>query len=141
MFFMAPDIARFAKFKDHMGGAIKAGELDPAFAIFSLFQQRVEQRVDYARGLLKQDIFDFSGDDRWHYDREDAPWAANDAEVEQLWKQSVRNRSEEHTTELQTLMRISYAVFCLKKKKKPLQIDTRTYYNNTQLYKQQNYKP
>src|SRR3546814_7292542 len=28
-----------------------------------------------------------------------------------------RNRSEEHTSELQSLMRISYAVFCLKKKK------------------------
>src|SRR3546814_6345032 len=32
-----------------------------------------------------------------------------------------RVRSEEHTSELQSLMRISYAVFCLKKKK---QIDT-----------------
>src|SRR3546814_8789402 len=30
-------------------------------------------------------------------------------------------RSEEHTSELQSLMRISYAVFCLKKKKKPRQ--------------------
>src|SRR3546814_6609516 len=30
-------------------------------------------------------------------------------------------RSEEHTSELQSLMRISYAVFCLKKKKKQLQ--------------------
>src|SRR3546814_3117415 len=29
----------------------------------------------------------------------------------------VLNRSEEHTSELQSLMRISYAVFCLKKKK------------------------
>src|SRR3546814_3156671 len=29
----------------------------------------------------------------------------------------VRERSEEHTSELQSLMRISYAVFCLKKKK------------------------
>src|SRR3546814_2829785 len=33
------------------------------------------------------------------------------------------NRSEEHTSELQSLMRISYAVFCLKKKK--LDINTR----------------
>src|SRR3546814_3234 len=32
------------------------------------------------------------------------------------WKHDVRNRSEEHTSELQSLMRISYAVFCLKKK-------------------------
>src|SRR3546814_3357516 len=30
---------------------------------------------------------------------------------------STRFRSEEHTSELQSLMRISYAVFCLKKKK------------------------
>src|SRR3546814_4681612 len=31
-----------------------------------------------------------------------------------------RFRSEEHTSELQSLMRISYAVFCLKKKKKTI---------------------
>src|SRR3546814_2864422 len=31
--------------------------------------------------------------------------------------QRTRHRSEEHTSELQSLMRISYAVFCLKKKK------------------------
>src|SRR3546814_948913 len=30
--------------------------------------------------------------------------------------QMLRSRSEEHTSELQSLMRISYAVFCLKKK-------------------------
>src|SRR3546814_10767683 len=30
----------------------------------------------------------------------------------------LKARSEEHTSELQSLMRISYAVFCLKKKKK-----------------------
>src|SRR3546814_10625070 len=34
------------------------------------------------------------------------------------------NRSEEHTSELQSLMRISYAVFCLKKKKKKTQQQT-----------------
>src|SRR3546814_2926787 len=31
--------------------------------------------------------------------------------------EGVTSRSEEHTSELQSLMRISYAVFCLKKKK------------------------
>src|SRR3546814_4361031 len=31
---------------------------------------------------------------------------------------AARQRSEEHTSELQSLMRISYAVFCLKKKQK-----------------------
>src|SRR3546814_1045901 len=32
--------------------------------------------------------------------------------------ENTANRSEEHTSELQSLMRISYAVFCLKKKRK-----------------------
>src|SRR3546814_6067748 len=35
-------------------------------------------------------------------------------------------RSEEHTSELQSLMRISYAVFCLKKKKKKINQPTIT---------------
>src|SRR3546814_7623396 len=39
-------------------------------------------------------------------------------------------RSEEHTSELQSLMRISYAVFCLKKKK-PKRIHTQTYINTS----------
>src|SRR3546814_8963157 len=33
-------------------------------------------------------------------------------------RQEASHRSEEHTSELQSLMRISYAVFCLQKKKK-----------------------
>src|SRR3546814_5619171 len=37
-----------------------------------------------------------------------------DAAKLRLWE--VAGRSEEHTSELQSLMRISYAVFCLKKK-------------------------
>src|SRR3546814_2379857 len=35
---------------------------------------------------------------------------------------SLEDRSEEHTSELQSLMRISYAVFCLKKKKKNIRL-------------------
>src|SRR3546814_8111255 len=37
------------------------------------------------------------------------------------------HRSEEHTSELQSLMRISYAVFCLKKKKTDYSIPTTGY--------------
>src|SRR3546814_2595948 len=40
--------------------------------------------------------------------------------------QGAEDRSEEHTSELQSLMRISYAVFCLKKKKKDLEPRTST---------------
>src|SRR3546814_6070954 len=46
-------------------------------------------------------------------------------------------RSEEHTSELQSLMRISYAVFCLKKKKNDTECRPQTHDtpNETQHYK------
>src|SRR3546814_9142130 len=59
----------------------------------------------------KGGIVTFGHQDPYHYRREDlalagkGPWRARHI------------RSEEHTSELQSLMRISYAVFCLKKKK------------------------
>src|SRR3546814_6650698 len=51
-----------------------------------------------------------------------------------------RVRSEEHTSELQSLMRISYAVFCLKKKKKKKHKVTKESDTNIQLNKQTNFK-
>src|SRR3546814_8586440 len=44
-----------------------------------------------------------------------------DADHDRRLGAAIDHRSEEHTSELQSLMRISYAVFCLKKKKKKIQ--------------------
>src|SRR3546814_8235360 len=45
-------------------------------------------------------------------------WTRRSAGIgEHCSSHGLQNRSEEHTSELQSLMRISYAVFCLKKKK------------------------
>src|SRR3546814_9448166 len=70
---------------------------------------RCEQCADRAKGHDQQDrerncpAFVQSGEAQEH---------------DQHGKRVERGRSEEHTSELQSLMRISYAVFCLKKKKK-----------------------
>src|SRR3546814_6761517 len=54
---------------------------------------------------------------RWLYDRRNLAEARADL-AQWLARWSAKYRSEEHTSELQSLMRISYAVFCLKKKKR-----------------------
>src|SRR3546814_10338537 len=46
----------------------------------------------------------------------DGPFSAEIGQLGQLGIAQRGARSEEHTSELQSLMRISYAVFCLKKK-------------------------
>ncbi len=90
-FFTKADIAGFDRYETRLDDAIKTGKLEPGYAIFALYRQRVNERIAYARGLLKQDLFDFTGDDAFHYDRKKAPWAADSAELDELWKQSVRN--------------------------------------------------
>src|SRR3546814_2395587 len=49
-----------------------------------------------------------------------------DGAARALLRHPAAGRSEEHTSELQSLMRISYAVFCLKKKKLPTTRQVRT---------------
>src|SRR3546814_3134976 len=49
---------------------------------------------------------------------------------------NVSARSEEHTSELQSLMRISYAVFCLKKKKHNITNIQYIHYENHKYYQQ-----
>src|SRR3546814_2035945 len=53
---------------------------------------------------------------------------------------SSSDRSEEHTSELQSLMRISYAVFCLKKKKYTEHLRTNITYSQLQRIQKQNKK-
>src|SRR3546814_1981786 len=56
------------------------------------------------------------------------PPALRARQIDRLSRTRTALRSEEHTSELQSLMRISYAVFCLKKKK---HIYTQTMINTT----------
>src|SRR3546814_3098056 len=61
-------------------------------------------------------------------------WHVSNEKFWESLQNTVTNlkRSEEHTSELQSLMRISYAVFCLKKKKNKITIqkNPHIYYNN-----------
>src|SRR3546814_10189751 len=57
-------------------------------------------------------------------------WVSVGGIVLRLRFKTQADRSEEHTSELQSLMRISYAVFCLKKKKKQMNYTRKGYVVN-----------
>src|SRR3546814_1957348 len=61
----------------------------------------------------------FQDEGKWGYWVNQAVWGTSKS-LGDTASYDVSGRSEEHTSELQSLMRISYAVFCLKKKKKIL---------------------
>jgi carboxyl-terminal processing protease len=91
LFFTAQDIAKFGAYRTTLDDAIKGAKLEAPYTMFTVYKQRVNERVVAARALLKQDKFDFSTTDRYEYDREDAQWAADGAALDALWKQSVKN--------------------------------------------------
>jgi len=90
-YFDASDIERFASWRDQIGQHLRSGTLGPEHEIFALYKQRVAARIAWIREVLDEDIFDFSSDERWYYDRKDAEWAADQAELDTLWRQLVRN--------------------------------------------------
>ncbi|MBB5942709.1 carboxy terminal-processing peptidase [Xanthomonas sp. 3307] len=89
-FFTQADVDKFAGFQNNLGANISSGQLEPAFQIFAVYRQRVDERIAYARKLLKQD-FNFDGDEKFEYDRKNAPWAKDDQELDALWRKSVMN--------------------------------------------------
>ena len=90
LFFTQSDIDAFAAYRTTLDDAIRNGELQPAFDMFNVYIQRVGQRVAFARSVLKQE-FDFTREESYRFDREDAAWAKDDAELETIWRKYVKN--------------------------------------------------
>ena len=90
MFFAQADLDRFAPYRTTLDDAIKSEQLQPAFDIYTVFVQRVDDRIAFARSLIKQDFY-FTGKDSWAYDRKDASWAKDGAALDDLWRKSVKN--------------------------------------------------
>src|SRR3546814_6482924 len=79
----------------------------------------IDMQADVAQHLYGLPTLVIGLDQISRGERMDGDGISHDAEPVRVasWTRASLDRSEEHTSELQSLMRISYAVFCLKKKK------------------------
>lgn len=89
-YFMASDIAEFERLRLKLDDAVKTGAVEPAFSIFGRFRDRNRERMSYAIAALNQEP-DFTLDESFDFDREKAPWPANKAEMDELWRKRVKN--------------------------------------------------
>src|ERR1017187_1543861 len=91
--FLQSDLDEFAHYRTNLDTYIVEGhersDLTPAFEIFERLKERLEQHTAYADQLLKQDRFKFNTDDRVQFDRRHAPWPADLAAAQQLWRQRL----------------------------------------------------
>jgi carboxyl-terminal processing protease len=90
VFFTQADMARFEPLKSSFDDAIWNQDLSGPFNVFNLYIERAVDRMNYARGLLKQG-FDFSGTDSYNYDRKKADWPKDQKELDDLWRKRTMN--------------------------------------------------
>lgn len=91
VFFLAEDVRAFEEsYGTRLDDLIESEQVDAPFEIFKVYLKRMRERTEHARGLLKKG-FDFSIDEDYLYDRKDAPWPASRAELDEHWRQRVKN--------------------------------------------------
>ncbi len=90
LYFTAADIADLERYREHLYDALRSADLEPAFDIFNRYVRRVDERTSFALELLEQG-FDFTADEEYQFDRSELPWAADRAELDEIWRKRVKN--------------------------------------------------
>lgn len=89
-YFLATDIARFDKYRFTLDDALRANNLLPAYSIFSTYQKRVSERIEYALLLIEKE-FDFSKDETFFIERKNAKWPVTIEQQNDLWRKRIKN--------------------------------------------------
>src|SRR3546814_3917086 len=90
---------------------------DTLFPYTTLFRSHGNAGPHLEASRRERVVGEFHRGHRHEKGRTNRPWCGSGRRPYQTTSAIEQFRSEEHTSELQSLMRISYAVFCLKKKK------------------------
>ena len=93
LYLLQSDIKEFEVYRHRLDGALKTGQLDPAFRIYNRLQERLYNRLNYALELLASDddTLNFEKDETILVDRKDEAWPATEAEMDKIWRKRVKN--------------------------------------------------
>ncbi len=88
--FLQSDLEEFSPYRNTLDELTKAGNVEPAQAIFTRFMHRLEQRASYVQDLLASEKFEFKDNDSYVFNRHESPWPKDLNDARQLWRQRLR---------------------------------------------------
>ena len=93
LYFMRGDINKLSAYRYTLDDSLKDGSVEPGFEIYNRYYQRVLERLIYAIEEVENGIssMDFSIDETILIDREEAPYANTDAELDEIWRKRIKN--------------------------------------------------
>jgi carboxyl-terminal processing protease len=89
-YFTLKDVADFGRFKHRIDNNLRFGDVSPAYEIFNVFLKRWVYRYQQAIKLLDEPM-DFTLDEYYEYDREEAGWAIDEKALDEVWRKRVKN--------------------------------------------------
>ena len=93
LYFLAEDINRLSGYRYTLDNSLESGSVEPGFEIYNVYYKRILERMIYAVNRVENHIdeMDFTIDESIIIDREDAPYAASLAELDELWRLRIKN--------------------------------------------------
>ncbi len=91
-YFLQSDIEAFKKYRYVLDDYTKEGEVEPAYAIYKVFKQRFDERMEYIYSTLLNYNYDFTSDEYYNTDRSEELWSKDVAELNDQWRKIVKSQ-------------------------------------------------
>ena len=89
-YFFNSDINYFNQYKYQMDDYVMSGYLEPAYEIFTVYNERVKNRIGYVYSLLENEP-NFSLDEDLIFDRKNSSWFIDINEMDDYWRKKIKN--------------------------------------------------
>ena len=89
-YFFNSDINYFNQYKYQMDDYVMSGYLEPAYEIFTVYNERVKNRIGYVYSLLENEP-NFSLDEDLIFDRKNSSWFIDVNEMDDYWRKKIKN--------------------------------------------------
>lgn len=135
-YFLKSDIEMFNKYRFQLDDLTRNEKLHPAFEIYEVFKKRFYERMNYVLNSLVNKEFDYTKNDYVELDRENAPWATTEKELNDIWTATIKNQAlslkltGKSQAEIQETLQTRYQRF-VKSMQQTNSEDVFSYYMNT----------
>jgi carboxyl-terminal processing protease len=92
-FFLKSDIDSFDKYRKTIDDLTQAADVQPAYEIYLVFRKRFDERMEYVTNTLVNLPHDYSVDEEYETNREKAPWAISNDELNEIWRKNIKNQA------------------------------------------------
>lgn len=92
-YFLEGDIKSFEPYRFKIDDFVNAERVDVAYTIFKVFKSRYVEQMDYVMKTLVNQEFDYTTNEFYDSDRENAPWPKTKAEANDIWRKTVKSQA------------------------------------------------